>query len=167
MGGAVPPPRPKKPVRAYKIVKGEKSKNYLDFPSIAECSRFLQKTEEKIFREVNISSICKGKSYSLHGFTFNYIDENGKDIPTNYVSNKDEITHKNFQQSNSIISIPLKFINKNGEIVGYYRSVSNAALLLGITDGTIVRSLERGSFITKGNGKGLMAIKISREEYLS
>lgn len=167
-GGDWLPEQPKKKVRIFKILNDDYSNPILkkekDCESIAEASRYLREKEQKSasFVETNISNICKGVTFSLYGYTFCFLDENNKEIPTNYVYQNSAMT--NCTTYNQKICKAIKLVNSDNIVVGYYPSISQAQRETGIYSGALSKSAETNQFIKQGKGAGLKAIYLTEEE---
>lgn len=168
-GGKGGPGVGKKKVRIYKLQylkNGDFNKIFVkDCESILATKNFLieeEGTPENSFAESGIASICKGKKFSLHGYTFCFLDENNEEIPTNYVFQ--DSTMKNTTKYNQAICKAIKIINKFGEEVGAYPSISSASRDTGISEDAFRRSIDKNVFISQGKGTGLKVILLSQEE---
>ena len=115
-----------KKVKAYKIENG-KLINSRIFVSTREASRILSLENGKNFEHSKIAYICNGKGYSHHGYTFCYLDENNNDIPTGY------------HRTNKKIALKVFF---NGEEIGEFPSIRQAAIKLQMHEETIKRKLD-------------------------
>lgn len=117
-----------KRVRVYKINEDNTISEYAIFNSTRETGRELSKQTGEDFQHSRIGYICSGKGYSYHGFTFCFIDENNKDIPTGFKRNNKRI---------SIVAINIS----TGEETEF-PSIRQASIQLKLNDETIKRKLD-------------------------
>lgn len=130
-----------------------KSKNLVkDYYSISEAARELTKEFAPLtFTCAYISKICHGQAYSYYkDFFFNFVDENGNIIPTNYVKkNKADIMKKLHKKQ----CIKVKAISPSGDVY-YFNSLKELEEQFNIERHTARKSIDGKRPILSGKNKG-------------
>lgn len=135
------------------------------FKSLTEATNILTKKIGNKFAIPNLIAICQGKRYSVFGYTFCYIDENGEDIPTGYTGHIDyhEASKENVKKAQKANSIPVTMIAPWGEEF-YYDSIKQAGRDLHIDPKTIKKIIETKKEISAGPNRGWRAELYRGEE---
>lgn len=113
-GGENSPDVQEKPIRAYPLADNndpikEKGEYY---KSISEACREFKRTKNIDLKNGRVSKICHGLAYSTKGYTFCFVDDSNKDIPTNYKGfRREEVSKHNIQIASATTFVPIIVYN--------------------------------------------------------
>ena len=169
-GGENSPDVLEKRVRAYPL-DDEQNPIYdkkQDFKSLSECARCLTEQNGIEFYTSNIINICKGRKYSHRQYTFCYLDDDGEEVPTNYIGLKGAVaaSKENIKKCHEKNSIPVIAITPTNEEY-YFSGIRKAAKELHVDSKNIRKSINNQEVLNKGNRAGWRFRLATEEEKLN